>query len=243
MAVNYQLSEALRTIPRSKLSHIEQEIISVCKQCCGAKKVSCDTCGLKMKVLDRYFQSNIPIDFWKKAMDTFKGDEKAIKIFNEYTKNITDTYNNGVSLCLYGNHGTGKTYFSSAILKRAVEKGYTALYTTLSDMVNVLIYSDQKTKVESRRELLMTEFLVIDEFDYRFMGNDNSAELFGRILEGILRIRLQNKMPTFLISNSPDPTKLLGDNLSASIGSLISGYMQAICFLGEDFRKKKGING
>lgn len=239
MTNSYPSSKALRTVTESKRTQIEKTFVAECSNGCDEKSL-CYECTTKFKIIRRYCDANIPVDFWFRNMDQFKGSKKLKNLFEEYST-IEKSFRDGASTCIMGKHGIGKTFCSASILKIAVEKGYKALYTNISDMVNVLIYAQPDTKAEVRQELCMVDFLVVDEFDYRFMGTETSADLFGRILESILRVRLQNRMPTILISNSPDPLASLGDNLRESLGSLISGYMKQVTVLDKDHRKEKNV--
>jgi len=190
------------------------------------------------KVYTRYYEANIPMDYWDKTMEkNFKGDQKLKDIYNEIVDNVEDYFNSGQSYIIKGLHGTGKTWLSSLLLKKIVEKGHSGLYTTLSDIVSIATCSDYSERSNSARELKMVDFLVIDEFDPRFFSSDASAELFGRIAEAIIRIRFQNKLPTILVTNNPDPAKSFGEALGASINSLISGYCKEVFIVGPDKRK------
>jgi len=237
MEPTYRHCEQLRTIPKNKIQLYKQDIINSCENCLKVNKISCDKCILKSILIDRYSDANIPLDFVNKSIEDFVGDKKIKTLYEDITKDIVKSYKVGKSICLKGSHGVGKTFISCLILKKCVEKGMKGLYSTLGDIVSVIIYGDIKTKFEASRELKMIDWLVIDEFDSRFMGSDVSAELFGRILESIIRIRFQNSLPTFLITNNPDPTKSLGDQLGASIGSLMKGYVWEIPVIGADYRK------
>lgn len=229
----------MRTIPENKTTIYKEDFISKCPICSKNKIISCDKCTLEAKVVDRFVQANIPIDYWDKEMSNFQGDKKLVKIYNNISESFREYYKSGKSMLLVGQHGVGKTYFACCILKQAAIKGYGSLYTTLGDAVSVLIYGDSNTKFLARKELIMTSFLCIDEFDSRFIANENSAELFGRILEGIIRIRFQNKMPSILISNDKDPSKALGAALGASISSLIKGNCKKIAVIGSDYRESQ----
>ena len=238
MTLNYQSCQALRTIPDDKAKIKKENIVSKCNVCGSLKNApACAACGARIKLLDRYINANIPIDFWHREMTNFKGDPKLANIYKIIEQDLKNYYLEGESYLLVGNHGVGKTFFGCGILKLACAKNYGALYATMGDIVNVLVNGERKVKYDARRELMMVSFLVLDEFDSRFIGSDAAAELFGRILESIIRIRLQNHMPTVLISNNLDPTKALGDNLGASIFSLIKGYVKKITVLGKDYRE------
>ena len=228
----------LRNIPINKMQIYKGEIIASCEICSKAGIVICDKCALKNKLLDRYIDANIPIDFWRKSRNDFYGDPNLIKLYDEITNDVDEFFKSGKSLFLKGMHGVGKTLFASLVLKKIVEKGFSGLYSTLSDIVATIVGADYKARFEAGRELKMVDFLIIDEFDPRFFGNDNSAELFGRILEALIRIRFQNYMPTILITNNmANINRALGDALGASIDSLLSGYCREVFITGADYRK------
>lgn len=235
MALSYQSCQALRTIPEDKSGIKKEDILAKCNTCTNT--LICKKCSARLKLLDRYIAANIPVDFWHREMSDFKGDRKLAKLYTTINDNLKEYYLNGKSYLLVGNHGVGKTFFGCGLLKLACAKNYRALYSTMGDIVNVLVNGDKKTRYDARRELMMVSFLVLDEFDSRFIGSDAAAELFGRILESIIRIRLQNHMPTILISNNGDPTQALGDHLGPSMKSLISGYCKKVVVIGGDFRE------
>lgn len=135
---------------------------------------------------------------------------------------------------------THNTFALTSILKKACNKGYSCLYSTLSDVVGVLTQNGSEDKVLARRELVMVDFLVIDEFDARFMPSENAADLYARSLESVFRARSQNKLPTLMATNSPNPVESFNGALRDSIDSLMSGYMQIFTVApGKDHRKEK----
>src|SRR5260370_12445636 len=149
-------------------------------------------------------------------------------------------YIGGKSICFAGGHGLGKTMTITCILKKAAQKGFSCLYTTLSDIVNVLTGEYGEDRLMARRELAMVDFLAIDEFDPRFMPSENAADLYARSLENVFRARSQNKLPTLMGTNSPNPVESFGGSMRASIDSLMKGYLQVfVVSPGKDFRKEK----
>lgn len=228
----------LRTVPKSKIELYRQDILKSCDKCKNEHMAACDVCLIKNKLFDRYIEANIPMIFIDKTIENFYGDQKLIRLYNNSITNLHNLFKNGTSFCIKGQHGVGKTMFSCLLLKKVVERGIRGLYTTLFDIVNVIVYASPSIKFEASKELKNIDYLVIDEFDSRFTGSQESSELFGRILETIIRIRFQNILPTILITNSLDPVKNLGEKLSESIGSLITGHCSVISVVGEDYRKK-----
>jgi hypothetical protein len=131
---------------------------------------------------------------------------------------------------------THNTMTAAAILKKAAIKGYNCLYVTLSDIVAVTVSAPADDKYYARKELLNVDFLVIDEFDPRYMPTGASSDLFGRTMEDVLRRRSENKLPLFMCTNSPNVVESFEGAIKYSIESLMN-YAQIIPVLGTDFRK------
>lgn len=226
-------SHALNNIPNKKL----QDKISSVQDGADTQDIKI----VKLQAVNRYAESNIPIEYWNLKMERdFTGDARLKQKYDEYVADIKKSYMTGSSLCLAGAHGLGKTMTATCILKDAVHIGYSCLYTTLSDIVSVLTQGSGEDKFLSRRELVLVDFLVIDEFDPRFMATENAADLYARTLESVFRTRSSNKLPTLMCTNSPNVVESFSGPLRASIDSLMKGYLKVFPVLGEDFRKKGG---
>ena len=100
--------------------------------------------------------------------------------------------------------------------------------------------SHDSEKFKARKELMTVDFLVIDEFDGRHMSAGASADLFGRQLESIFRRRIENSLPIFLSTNSPNVIDSFEGPIKQSIKSLMSSA-KFIPVLGKDFREE--LNG
>lgn len=233
--LDFSRSKALNNIPPKKIqdwiSFIEESTTDLSER------------NTKITAINRYADSNIPVEYWNLKMERdFKGDPNLLKKYQEYIQEIKKSYINGVSICLAGNNGVGKTFFSVSILKAASLKGYSCLYINLSDIISVLINSNEDKHL-ARKELNTIDFLVIDEFDSRFIPSENAADLYARNLEMIFRTRSQNKLPTIMCTNSPNIIESFHGSLKISLDSLMKGYLQIFPVFGEDFRKKKVLNG
>jgi DNA replication protein DnaC len=229
---DFSRSLALNNIPKKKLL-----------ECLSSVETSEDdpkAKAIKQIAINRYAESNIPIEYWSLKMEKdFHGDPRLLVKYNEYISDLKTSYINGVSVCLAGGHGLGKTMTVTCILKKACQKGYSCLYSTLSDIVTVVTQASGEDRFLARRELALVDFLVIDEFDSRFMPSENAADLYARSLESVFRARSQNKQPTLMCTNSPNIVETFTGPLKQSIDSLMKGYLKIFPVLGEDFRKKK----
>jgi DNA replication protein DnaC len=199
-------------IPKKKLSFSINEINKLFKN-------NPIVAGKLIEITNRYYIANIPVDYWEREMTDFQGPKILKNRYDNIIKSLDDSYKKGIGYCFAGGHGTGKTMAASNILKRAVETGnYSALYVNLTDVVSVLLSGDS---VLARKYLIETDFLVIDEIDPRFMGSENAADLFGRLLEPIIRTRIQNRLPIIICTNSTDMTSSFSGPLRASLNSLM----------------------
>lgn len=221
-------------IPKSKIEFLKEKFRRECEKCGGA---GCGSCNSKISRILKYAEANIPIDYWMLAFKNFKGDKKFKELMREHIKDMDTFYGEGRSFAFVGNLGTGKTYVASAILKRAIISGYSAKYAQMAEVVNSLLSSNVDSATYLER-LLEVDFLVIDEFDARWVfPSEKSERMFGSTLEYILRTRFQNHMPTILCSNTEDIDQVLADDFSRSFSSLRNQYMEVIYVAGKDFRK------
>src|SRR5580698_9062932 len=229
--LNFVRSSALNNIPTKKL----QDKLTAIQEGEDAQEAKI----IKLIAINRYAESNIPIEYWGLSMEKdFTGDPRLKQKYDEYVADVKNSYITGNSLCLAGAHGLGKTMTVTCMLKKAAQKGYTCLYTNLSDIVSVMTQASSEDKFLSRRELVLVDFLVIDFFYNSSVATENAADLYARSLEGVFRTRSQNKLPTLMCTNSPNVVESFSGPLRASIDSLMKGYMKVFPVLGDDFRKK-----
>jgi DNA replication protein DnaC len=195
----------------------------------------CENCSILITAYNRYYHAGIPLEFWQPSMDQFEGPEILKKIYANYVENLNACYNEGKSFLISGTHGLGKSMVSCNILKKALQKNFNGLYITMSDMVSVMIEAPFAEKFGVKKELLTTDFLVLDEVDPRFIAG-NGMELFGRTLEHIIRSRFSNRLPNIFITNSPNMLETFTGEIGDSLKSLFS-RVKEFSVMGKDFRK------
>ena len=199
----------------------------------------CTKCARIHQLIDLMFEANIPVGYWFLTMKDFKGASELKEIYDEFVGNLSDKYMAGISICFAGNQGTGKTMSSICILKQALKKGYSAYYTTATDILNNM--TDFKNNGELRDKLRNTDFLVIDELDSRFFTSDSVKELFCSIYENVFRFRAHNMMPTIICTNETEGVlKVFHGAGVQSIESLNHQYLKVYPVVGPDFRKRQG---
>lgn len=215
--------------------------MEACPKCQGQPlNKACQDCNTLNGILQRFANANIPVRYWRLKMSEFIGPNALKKIYEETSSDLDKAYRSGLTFCLTGNHGVGKTMTVTSILRAALAKGYSGLYTTLNQIVLSLTSHTDESRIEIRKAYTLVDFLVIDEFDPRHMGSDNAADLFGRILEDIFRTRVQNNLPTLMCTNSPNVQESFQGSIKTSISSLMS-YVKEIPVIGKDIRKEKKL--
>lgn len=238
------IPEALCSVPPRKLTEALEHTIRSCAKCsqnsdAQVDRGACERCLVINKAIHRYADANIPVRYWPLEMERdFTGDVVLLNKYKEIKEDLQGAYRSGLGLCFAGLHGCGKSFLLCSVLKRASEKGFSSLYTTLSDIVSSLLSKDTDERANVRKTLVTIDFLVIDEFDPRFMNTEKSSDLFGKMLEDVFRTRHQNCLPTLMATNSPNVVESFTGPIKESISSLM-GCVKIIPVLGQDFRKKK----
>jgi DNA replication protein DnaC len=86
---------------------------------------------------------------------------------------------NNENILFLGPSGVGKTHVSTGLGVRACESGYKVLFTTLNDMVSVLMASMADNSFPSRlRQYVQPSLLIIDEVGYLPVSKDGANFLF-----------------------------------------------------------------
>ena len=194
-------------------------------------------CVRALKLIDIMADSNIPVGYWFIKMKDFSGPQKFKEVVDNYMSNIKDKFLDGESICFAGNQGTGKTMSSICILKKAIKNGFTAHYTTASDIMSEMTRYENNWAI--RETLRTVDFLVIDELDSRFFPSDAQKELFSSIYENIFRHRAHNLLPTIICTNETDSIlNVFYGAATQSITSLNAQYLKVYPVVGLDFRKR-----
>ena len=221
-------------IPKNKISRYKKLLVKNCSSCGGE---SCSKCMASSARADIYAECGIPPTYWPLAFKDFSGDSSFKALVSNVLKDIDSIYDSGRSLVFTGGLGTGKTYAACSILKIASVSGYKSKYTTMATIISSML-SASTDSLSYTNTLIGCDFLVIDEFDSRWIFPSEKAEqMFGSSLEHILRMRFQNGTPTILCSNTPDVDSILCGDFGKAFKSLRSKHMELVCVGGVDFRR------
>ena len=83
------------------------------------------------------------------------------------------------NIAFIGLPGTGKTHLSIALGIKAIEQGYTVLFTTLSEMMEDLYMSRADNSFRQKlKKYVSPDLLIIDEFGLKKLGQTNVDDLY-----------------------------------------------------------------
>lgn len=163
--------------------------------------------------------------------------KSAMKKAISFSENFEDTKQN---IYMYGDAGTGKTYMSSCIANRVLERGFTVYYQSAFKMLDILEKLkfgryDENEQIQAEyttKYIYDVDLLVIDDVGTEFVTAYSSAALFD-----IINSRLIEEKST-IISSNLSPTKM-SELYGARLASRITGSFEPMRFVGRDLRRLK----
>ena len=142
-----------------------------------ARKCTCKVSfDHKIKILRGLIESNvlspdssteIVDSFLSLDFDSYKGvdEQDNISKLRKFVESFDEKYS-GLNMFFTGISGTQKTTLSKIIIKLLLEKGKSCYYILANDLIQLLIDSAREEGKKSViHEILVKDFLVIDEFD------------------------------------------------------------------------------
>jgi DNA replication protein DnaC len=178
------------------------------------------------------------------SIETFKGDEDALKEVQKYISNLEKMKEKGFGIVAWGKkNGLGKTMLMVEVLKAAAKKmnpktrnNHSIYMTSLSKIVSMVTggWNSPMEREKFNKKIIQRDFILIDDVDKTFMpkGENN---LVTTSLDMVMRSRVHNCKPTLITTNvtPKELTTIFGE----SIGSLLAGHNIPIEFSGIDFRR------
>lgn len=131
------------------------------------------------------------------AAYTFENDDDSSSLLSQKCYAYAETFNpeEPYGLLLMGGVGTGKTYMSSAIANRLLDKGYTALHVGMSDVV-MLMESSFEKRAQNLQKILSYDLLCIDD-----LGAQRSTSYMMEHIYNVIDGRYRMGKPMIISTN------------------------------------------
>ena len=113
-----------------------------------------------------------------------------------YVENWKEAYKNNTGLLLFGDVGTGKSFFAGCIANALLEQGVPVLMTNFSRILNALsgLYSEEKNQyIDSLNQYSL---LIIDD-----LGIERSTEFALEQVFNVIDSRYRSKLPLIVTTN------------------------------------------
>lgn len=149
--------------------------------------------------------SDIPLRFRGATLDAYRTDTEgqavALEECRDYVRRFERNWEQGRSMMLLGDVGTGKTHLACAVAQHVIrEFGATARYTMAIEIIRDIKMTFDKASQQTERDvyagLLAPDLLVIDE-----VGVQHGSDFERQVLFEVIDSRYRQLMPTIVISN------------------------------------------
>lgn len=128
------------------------------------------------------------------------GAQKALLLATNYAENFDEALVTGASLILCGGVGTGKTHLAIGIAHDVLEKGKSAIFTSVMGAIRRVKETYSKGSDETEGYVIdqftRPDLLILDEVGVQF-GSDTEKLILFEIING----RYERMRPTIVISN------------------------------------------
>lgn len=151
----------------------------------------------KQEELDR--QRRICFSESNMAAWTFEVDDRKNPAISDammrYVENFAEFRKEGRGLLLYGNVGTGKTFYAACIANKLIDKNYKVYMTNFESLVNQL-----QGKFEGKQEFINSlnkySLLIIDD-----LGAERKSEFMQGQVYNIIDARYRSGLPFIITTN------------------------------------------
>lgn len=194
------------------------------------------------EILLKLAQANVPPKYWDYDLEQLDEANAHVRTkVGQYCEKLDKVIDHGQGLFLVGGNGTGKTLTACMILKRAVQQGYTARFTTLNEILSMATdgtYNQEARKL-FREQVMEVDFLVIDDITKTYKNAEKQTSAFVDIqFDTVFRTRANYNLPVIITSNHKreEAVKSVDEVLANSLLSLFNEHLKDIVFLGKDRR-------
>lgn len=170
------------------------------------------------------------------TFDEDNGKNSVMKVAKDYVNKWADVLSNNVGLLLWGNVGTGKTFFAACIANALIEQHISVRMTNFSTILNDLFSETDKNKYLER--LNDHNLLIIDD-----LGIERDTEYALEQVYNIIDTRYKSGKPLIITTNlTLEELKNPIDVAHKRIYDRVLGMCVPVMFNGSNFRNQEAAN-
>jgi DNA replication protein DnaC len=165
--------------------------------------------------------------------DAVGADAKALQMISDYLENSGYYVNRGMGLLFHGTHGSGKTMLTTILIKQLLAEGVDGYFTTFNNLLDNFAsgWRDDENRKWFEKRVRNAPLLVIDDIGKE---NKNLNNMATNAVDGVLRSRVQNSLPTIITTNLS--LNEFERSYSSGVMSLVSETSLTHEFQGDDWR-------
>lgn len=161
------------------------------------------------------------------------GKNPVMKVARDYVSKWSDFASKNAGLVLWGDVGTGKTFFAACIANALVEQNVSVKMTNFSTILNDLFAESDKNKYLDR--LNDYSLLIIDD-----LGIERGTEYVLEQVYNVIDTRYKSGKPLIITTNlTLDELKYPTDIPHKRIYDRVLGMCVPVMFNGTNFRKEE----
>ena len=167
------------------------------------------------------------------TFDKDNGKNPVMKKARDYIEKWSDALSSNTGLVLWGDVGTGKTFFAACIANALVEQNVSVKMTNFSTILNDLFAESDKNKYLDR--LNKHSLLIIDD-----LGIERGTEYALEQVYNVIDTRYKSGKPLIVTTNlTLDELKFPTDIPHKRIYDRVLGMCVPVMFNGMNFRKEE----
>lgn len=167
------------------------------------------------------------------TFDKDNGANPVMKVARDYVTKWSEVLQNNVGLLLWGDVGTGKTFFAACIANALIEQNVSVRMTNFSSILNDLFSESDKNKYLDR--LNDNNLLIIDD-----LGIERGTEYALEQVYNIIDIRYKSGRPLIITTNlTLEELNYPTDVQHKRIYDRVLGMCVPVKFIGVNFRKEE----
>lgn len=170
------------------------------------------------------------------TFDKDNGANPVMKVARDYVAKWSEVLQSNVGLLLWGDVGTGKTFFAACIANALVEQNVSVRMTNFSSILNDLFSESDKNKYLDR--LNDHNLLIIDD-----LGIERGTEYALEQVYNIIDTRYKSGRPLIITTNlTLEELNYPADVQHKRIYDRVLGMCVPVMFNGSNFRNQEAAN-